>query len=77
MQARSVRRMLPALAAVACALVVCVVVASHHARADEPPFFAIKNVRIVPVSGPPIASGTIVISHGSDSGRGSERHRAA
>jgi imidazolonepropionase-like amidohydrolase len=50
--------------AVSCALAVVVILTSHHARADEPPFFAIKNVRIVPVSGPPIASGTIVVSHG-------------
>lgn len=64
MQARGVRRILPALVAVTCALVVWVAIAAHHARADEPPFFAIKNARIVPVSGPMIPSGTIVISHG-------------
>jgi hypothetical protein len=64
MRARGVRRIFPALVAVSCALVVLIVVSSHHARADEPPFFAIKNVRIVPVSGPPIASGTIVVSRG-------------
>lgn len=50
--------------AVTCALIVWVVLAAHHAHADEPPFFAIKNARIVPVSGPMIPSGTIVISHG-------------
>jgi imidazolonepropionase-like amidohydrolase len=64
MQARGVRRILPAVVAIACALMVLVVVTAHHARADEPPFFAIKNARIVPVSGPPISSGTIVVSHG-------------
>ncbi len=64
MRARGVRGIFPALVAVATALIVLVVVAAHHARADEPPFFAIKNARIVPVSGPPIPSGTIVISHG-------------
>ncbi|HUK30390.1 MAG TPA: amidohydrolase family protein [Candidatus Acidoferrum sp.] len=64
MRDRGVRRILPALVAVTCALIVWVGVAAHHARADEPPFFAIKNARIVPVSGQPISNGTIVISHG-------------
>jgi len=64
MRVRGVGRILPALMAAACALIVWVVVAAHHARADEPPFFAIKNARIVPVSGPPIPNGTIVISRG-------------
>jgi|CZKC01.1.fsa_nt_gi imidazolonepropionase-like amidohydrolase len=56
--------MLPALAVAACAIFVCAIYSTRHARADEPPYFAIKNARIVPVSGPPIASGTVVISKG-------------
>src|SRR5580658_9081283 len=64
MRARGMRGILSALVAVACAVMVWVVVAAHRARADEPPYFAIKNARIVPVSGPPIPSGTIVVSRG-------------
>lgn len=33
-------------------------------RPNEPPYFAIRNARIVPVSGPVIEKGTIVISKG-------------
>lgn len=33
-------------------------------QADEPPFFAIQHARIVPISGPPIGDGTVVIAHG-------------
>jgi amidohydrolase family protein len=64
MQSRGVRRILPALAVAACAIFVFAIYSTRHARADEPPFFAIKGARIVPVSGPPIANGTIVISKG-------------
>ena len=32
------------------------------ARADEPPYFAIRNARIVPVAGPVVEAGTVVIS---------------
>jgi hypothetical protein len=34
------------------------------ARADEPRYFAIRHARIVPVSGPEIKSGTVVIAKG-------------
>jgi len=64
MQSRGVRRILPALAVAACAIFICAIYSTRHARADEPPYFAIKNARIIPVSGPPIASGTVVISKG-------------
>jgi imidazolonepropionase-like amidohydrolase len=64
MQSRGVRRILPALAVAACAIFVFAIYSTRHVRAEEPPFFAIKGARIVPVSGPPIASGTIVISKG-------------
>lgn len=33
-------------------------------RPHEPPYFAIRNARIVPVSGPVIENGTVVIAHG-------------
>jgi imidazolonepropionase-like amidohydrolase len=64
MQSRGVRRILPALAVAACAIFVFAIYSTRHVRAEEPPFFAIKGARIVPVSGPPIANGTIVISKG-------------
>jgi imidazolonepropionase-like amidohydrolase len=64
MQSRGVRRILPALAVAACAIFVFALYSTRHVRAEEPPYFAIKGARIVPVSGPPIASGTIVISKG-------------
>jgi len=64
MQSRGVRRILPALAVAACAIFVFAIYSTRHVRAEEPPFFAIKGARIVPVSGPPIANGTIVISNG-------------
>jgi hypothetical protein len=34
------------------------------ARAEEPRYFAIRNARIVPVSGPVIEAGTVVIAKG-------------
>lgn len=64
MQSRGVRRILPALAVAACAIFVFAIYSTRHVHAEEPPYFAIKGARIVPVSGPPIASGTIVISKG-------------
>jgi hypothetical protein len=35
-----------------------------HAQGGEPPYFAIRGAKIVPVSGPPIEGATIVISRG-------------
>ncbi|MGH9861561.1 MAG: hypothetical protein ACRD5F_16200, partial [Candidatus Acidiferrales bacterium] len=35
-----------------------------QARADRPAYFAIRGARIVPVSGPMIESGTVVIANG-------------
>jgi len=64
MQSRGVSRILPALAVAACAVFICAIYSTRRARADEPPYFAIKNARIIPVSGPSIASGTVVISKG-------------
>ncbi|HUJ33524.1 MAG TPA: amidohydrolase family protein [Candidatus Acidoferrum sp.] len=39
---------------------------SGRARGEggEPPYFAITNARIIPVSGPPIESGTVVVAKG-------------
>jgi hypothetical protein len=64
MRSRGVRRILPALIVATCALVAWSIYSTQRARADEPPYFAIRNARIVPVSGPPIASGTVVIVKG-------------
>ncbi len=64
MRARDVRSILSALVLAACALGVWSFYATDRARADEPSTFAIKNARIVPVSGAVIPNGTVVISHG-------------
>ena len=64
MRSRGVRRILPALVVATCALVAWSVYSTQRARADEPPYYAIRNARIVPVSGPPVASGTVVIVKG-------------
>lgn len=64
MRTRGVRRILPALVVATCALVAWSVYSSQRAGADEPPYYAIRNARIVPVSGPPIPSGTVVIVKG-------------
>jgi imidazolonepropionase-like amidohydrolase len=39
-------------------------VAERHAAADEPRYFAIRNVKVVPVSGPPVEGATVVIANG-------------
>jgi hypothetical protein len=64
MRTRGVRRFLPALVVATCALVAWSVYSAQRAGADEPPYFAIRNARIVPVSGPPIANGTVVVVKG-------------
>lgn len=35
-----------------------------HAQGGEPPYFAIRGAKIIPVSGPPVEGATIVISRG-------------
>ncbi len=40
------------------------VIGTSSARAGEPPYFAIRGARIVPVSGPVIEGGTVVIAKG-------------
>ena len=44
---------------------------AYTARGEggEPRYFAIKNARIVPVSGPVIESGTVVVAKGLKIGR--------
>src|SRR6202165_6348117 len=37
---------------------------SVHAQGGEPQYFAIRGAKVVPVSGPPVENGTIVISLG-------------
>jgi len=39
-------------------------VAERPAAADEPRYFAIRNVKVVPVSGPPLEGATVVIANG-------------
>ncbi|MDE3136063.1 MAG: amidohydrolase family protein [Acidobacteriota bacterium] len=62
MPARHVRSWI--LAVGACLALAAAVVPWPAAHADEPPFFAIEHARIVPVSGPMIADGTVVIANG-------------
>jgi hypothetical protein len=64
MRARGVRWILHALVVAACALVAWSIYSTQRARADEPPYFAIRNARIVPVSGPVISSGTVIVAKG-------------
>lgn len=62
MRARSLRSFF--LWALACVTLFVAISPRSSARADEPPFFAIVHARIVPVSGPAIADGTVVIANG-------------
>jgi len=64
MRFREVRRVLPAFILAACAMLMWGISAAWRVSAEEPPYYAIRNVKIVPVSGPPIASGTVVIVKG-------------
>jgi amidohydrolase family protein len=53
----------------ACGLLVAFALASvglleRNASADEPRYFAIQNVKVVPVSGPPLEGATVVIAKG-------------
>ncbi len=60
------RRLTPMVLSVlvACAAAGLVFMRGSSVQADEPPYFAIRNARIVPVSGPVIEGGTVVISKG-------------
>lgn len=52
------------LTAMACLALAAAVFPWPAAHADEPPFFAIEHARIVPVSGPAIDDGIVVIANG-------------
>jgi hypothetical protein len=62
MPARHVRLWI--IAAVACLGLAAAMAPLPAAHADEPPYFAIEHARIVPVSGPAIEDGTVVIANG-------------
>ena len=47
-----------------CAILVLAFAPASRAQGGEPRYFAIKNARIVPISGPVIESGTVVIANG-------------
>jgi imidazolonepropionase-like amidohydrolase len=64
MNPRSHRRLVPLLAFAACAAVLLGWTFTARGEGGEPPYFAVKNARIVPVSGPIIANGTVVIAKG-------------
>ncbi|HXN65477.1 MAG TPA: amidohydrolase family protein [Candidatus Acidoferrales bacterium] len=64
MRIRKSGRILPALLIVASAFAGWSALSVRHANASEPPYFAIRNARIVPVSGPVIENGTVVIAKG-------------
>ncbi len=54
-----------AVAALLLAAAICAFrVAERQAAADEPRYFAIRNVKVVPVSGPPVEGATVVIANG-------------
>jgi hypothetical protein len=55
------------LSALAFALILYVLLAAAppmHAQGGEPQYFAIRGVRVVPVSGPPVENATVVMAHG-------------
>jgi amidohydrolase family protein len=63
MRLKRVRRCASALC-FAAFLFLCCMPPQLHAQGGEPPYFAIRGAKIVPVSGPPIESATIVVSRG-------------
>jgi imidazolonepropionase-like amidohydrolase len=64
MPAWFVRRLAPGVLVAVCAVAVVAFHSPRSAQAEEPRYFAITNARIIPVSGPPIDGGTVVISNG-------------
>lgn len=62
---KTVRRAATGAIALACmAALLLAAMQPPAAQADRPPYFAIKGAKIVPVSGPPIEGGTVVIAKG-------------
>jgi imidazolonepropionase-like amidohydrolase len=66
MQRNRKRSGLPALAGGAFLLlaVLAIFFVTRRAEADEPRYFAIKNVKVVPVSGAPVDDATVVVAKG-------------
>ena len=58
------RRLIPLVVPVICAAMLLGWVCAARGEGGEPRYFAIKNARIVPVSGAVIESGTVVIAKG-------------
>jgi len=62
---KTVRRAFTGALALAClAALLFAALQPPAARADRPPYFAIRGAKIVPVSGPAIEGGTVVIANG-------------
>jgi hypothetical protein len=64
MRTRRAGRILAGMLVAACAIATWSAISARHASASEPPYFAIRNARIVPVSGPVIENGTVVVAKG-------------
>lgn len=61
---RAARRLRGLLGVALAALLLQTPLLSRAERPNEPPYFAIRNARIVPVSGPVIERGTVVMARG-------------
>ncbi|MFZ3217424.1 MAG: amidohydrolase family protein [Candidatus Acidiferrales bacterium] len=64
MRHHSYRRQLPLVMLAVCSAVLLGWVLAARGEGGEPRYFAVKNARIVPVSGPVIENGTVVIAKG-------------
>jgi imidazolonepropionase-like amidohydrolase len=64
MKLRSRRRLVPLVVLAVCAITLIGWVCTARGEGGEPRYFAVKNARIVPVSGPVIENGTVVIAKG-------------
>jgi len=64
MKLRSRRRLVPLVLLAVCAVTLIGWVCAARGEGGEPRYFAVKNARIVPVSGPVIENGTVVIAKG-------------
>jgi imidazolonepropionase-like amidohydrolase len=64
MKLRERRRLVPPVLLAVCAVTLIGLVCTARGEGGEPRYFAVKNARIVPVSGPVIENGTVVIAKG-------------
>ncbi len=64
MKSRSQRYPIPLVLLAVCIAILISWAYTARGEGGEPRYFAIKNARIVPVSGPVIASGTVVVAKG-------------